>query len=248
MKKIIFPKRVYVKTVSCLLLAAMVFSACTKTGSNSNTNTPIAALMAFNLVPDKAQGLLITVGGTSISQSALPYTGYTGANGYLNAYTGTTNILAFDYSNTTTPIASSSYTFDSSKYYSIFVVGANNVYSNVIVQDDFDNLSAATGKAYVRYINAIPDSSNPRVTITDISNNSAVNEQAHFTNVSQFVPVTPGALTVTVSNGSTIQVTNTNVSLLAGYVYTVLLSGIPGSVNSSTAVQIGYIENGQLIN
>ena len=83
------------------------------------------------------------------------------------------------------------YTFEKDKYYSVFVVGANGNYKNVVTQDSYDSLTASSGKAYVRYINAVPDLSAPRVTITSNGSNVS-NNIASFGQVSQFIAVTPG--------------------------------------------------------
>ncbi len=67
-----------------------------------------------------------------------------------------------------------------------FVVGANDKYSNVIVKDNLDSLSSGTGEAYVRYVNAISDSTiQPLVSIS--SNGTDIfKDNSAFTTVSDF--------------------------------------------------------------
>jgi hypothetical protein len=152
-------------------------------------------------------------------------------------------VEAFDAS-TDSSIAKASQNFEVNKYYSVFTVGAAGSYSNVITHDNFDSLSSSSGKAYVRYINAIPDSSKPTVTIAAGGNN-VINTPASFAAVSDFAAVDPGQVTVTVKNSATIDA-NRSIELQQGKVYTVLLIGIPGEADTGKAVQIKYIENGSL--
>ena len=98
--------------------------------------------------------------------------------------------------------------------------------------------------AYVRYINAIPDSSYPIVTVTQGGNN-VVNENAAFSTVSRFTAVNPGEVAITVTNNNNIQA-NRNITLEQRKVYTALLIGVPGSTDTAKAVQIKYIVNGTL--
>ena len=108
----------------------------------------------------------------------------------------------------------------------------------MIVADDLNQLAA--GKSYIRYINAIPDSSQSNV-IINAGGTDIVNQQAAFASVSSFSAVTPGAVTITVNNGGTVNV-NRTITLENNKVYTVLLVGEPGS--GSTPVEIRYIVNG----
>src|SRR6185369_13065122 len=105
----------------------------------------------------------------------LLYTNYSG--GYQPVYIGNRDVASYEF-NTGTSLASASHLFEDSSYYSVFVVGANGSYKNVIVKDKLDSLSSSTGEAFVRYVNAIADSTlQPLVTIssngTDVFNNNA---------------------------------------------------------------------------
>lgn len=235
MKRLFSPTRI-VAAIGVMLLAG-TFTSCLKNNDDVNNNFPVAGLMAFNLSPTK-QAVGFSLSGNTLPGGPLPYTSYSGV--YLNIYPGTRSVESFDYYSGNT-ISSSSFLFDSSKYYSVFLVGANGNYSNVVVRDNFDSLSGASGQAYVRYINAIVDSSSaPNVTIGGV-----VNETAAFKNVSEFKAVTPGQLSIQVSNGGTINASRT-ISVEQRKVYTILLAGYPGSTNASDSVQIRFIANGEL--
>jgi hypothetical protein len=96
----------------------------------------------------------------------------------------------------------------------------------------------------VRFVNAIPDSSQPVVKIA--SNGTDVfNQAAKFATVSEFLPVNPGSVAVTVSNSGNINI-NRNIELAEKKAYTVLLIGKPGETGNDKALQIRFIENGTL--
>lgn len=239
MKKSVFFSYGHLLAGAFLITGLFLLSACNKDNDTENTRVPAAYLMTFNMVPDKAAGIAVTLSGNGISNQPITFTNYTF---YLNIYTGERQVNAYDAAATSTPLASTSYTFNDSSYYSLFVMGANNTYSNVIVRDNFDSL-ATTGQAYIRFVNAIPDSSQSTVTMV-AGGSTIVNASAGFKDVSDFVAATPGSVVITASNGGTINV-NRTITLEQNRVYTVLLTGVPGGTGDQ-AVQIKYIENGSL--
>jgi hypothetical protein len=227
--------------LGCVIVTGIGLSACSKSNDNgTNPDVPVAGLMAFNLTTDK-DGIGITLSGNNLVGSALGYTNYTG--GYLGVYTGTRAVRSYD-AGTSTTLAETSADFAADHYYSLFVAGANSTYRNIITTDNFDSLATGNNKAYIRYINAIPDSSKPAVVISG-NGETVVNTNAGFAAVSDFVAVSPGEVTVALSNGGTIQATRT-FSVTQPKVYTVLLIGVPGATDPAKAVQIKYIENGSL--
>jgi hypothetical protein len=94
----------------------------------------------------------------------------------------------------------------------------------------------------VRYVNAIPDSTKPLVTISSGGTNVIINNAAYAT-VSDFTAITPGDISITVNNESTFNV-NRTISLESGKVYTILLTGIPAQTDTTKTVQIKFISNG----
>ncbi|MGZ8539007.1 MAG: DUF4397 domain-containing protein [Chitinophagaceae bacterium] len=227
--------------VSFVLLATVLLVSCSKfNDDDSGDNTPIAGLMAFNLAPDKA-GVGVALSGNNLTNAPLAYTNYTGT--YQRIYTGNRSVESYDY-HSDSSIATVTYNFEGDKYYSLFVAGANGVYTNIVAHDNFDSLSSTSGKTYVRYINAIPDSTKPTVTVTSNGNN-VISTPAGFSSVSEYIAADPGQVTVTVKNNSNIDASRT-ISLEQGKVYTILLTGIPAATDTTKSVQIKYILNGSL--
>jgi hypothetical protein len=222
-----------------ILAAGVLFSACLKDKDNDYNNIPAAGLMAFNLAPDQhAVGIALT--GNSLTNSGLNYTSYTGA--YYPIYVGNRTVEAYTYGNQS--LASATFNFEQDKYYSVFVVGVDSTYRNVIVEDNMDSLPVLANTAYVRYINAIPNSSDPNVKVS-AGGSDVVNESAGFSTVSAFKAVTPGSITIAVSNGGNVQ-TNRTITVEGKKVYTVLLVGLPGETDDILKPQIKFVTNGIL--
>jgi hypothetical protein len=221
----------------CLLTIGL-FSSCSK--NNDKNPTPnIAGFMAFNLAPDKPL-IGIALSGNHLN-APLPYTSYTG--GYIGIYPGTRPVEAYDASSGNT-FASATYSFEPNKYYSCFITGMNGTYDNIIVNDHLDTLAGTAGSAYIRYINAIPDSSKPTVTIND-GQNEVVNDNPGFATVSAFTPVKTGSVSIDIDNGSTIKADRT-ITLEDRKTYTLLFIGNPTGSGANDSIQIRYIENGTL--
>jgi hypothetical protein len=241
MKRRFFSMRLNIVALAGFL-SVMLFSACKKGLDTGDTQLPVAGLMAFNLVPGNSS-VGIALSGNNFTNSPLSYTNYTG--GYRLVYVGNREVESYDFYTGST-LATATHLFEDSAYYSVFVAGTNGKYSNIIVKDNLDSLSSATG-AFVRYVNAIPDST--RQPLVDISSNgtNVFNDNAAFTSVSNFKEVTPGDISVKVNDGSAIN-SNRTITVEKGKIYTILLVGKPAETDSTQAVQIKYIQNGVLSN
>jgi hypothetical protein len=237
MKKFVSSARIVAAMAALILLGSAVLISCKK-DNDDNTGIPVSGLMAFNLAPD------VSAAGFSLSGSTLPsgplaYNSFTGA--YLAIYPGSRSVESFSY-NSGGSLAASTFNFEPSKYYSVFLVGTDSTFENVIVADELDSLSGS-GKAFVRYINAISDASTPAVTISS-NGSEVVNDNAAYKTVSAFTAVDPGSIAISVSNGSTIDADRT-ITLEQQKIYTILLTGKPDGTGDA-AVQIKFIENGSI--
>lgn len=227
-------KRVWM--VCGIIMAVGLFTACKKSG-NGPAN-PVSALMVFNVAPDKS-AIGVRLSGNSLTQSPIAYGGFTGS--YLSIYPGNRTIETFD---SAAAFVSTDYSFDQGRYYSLFILGNAGNYSNLVVNDNFDSLSKASGKAYIRYINAVADSSKPSVNVK-AGSADIFKDNAAFKSVTAFVPVTPGDINISINNESSINASRT-VAVEQGKVYTILLMGSPQATDSVNKVQIRYIQNGGL--
>lgn len=233
----------YVKQKNMLMLMlglglVLLFSACKK--DVDTPQTPAAGLMVFNLIPNhSAVGFVLS--DRLITSAPLDYTSYSG--NYISVYTGSRALGLYDVKGDST-ITEVTQQFEPDKYYSAFAVGANGNYNTVIVDDHLDTIPDSTGQSFVRYINAIPDSSKPTVTIASTGTN-VVDEAASYAHVSSFEGITPGEITIEVSNGTNISATR-SITVEKGKVYTILLLGIPDATEDADKVQIKFITNGSV--
>lgn len=239
MKRFVIAMQHYAKPAAGLLLAAALFAACKK-DEDMEPRTPVAGLMIFNAAPDQ-NAVSVNLSGTSNNTAPIAFNSYSGS--YIPVYTGSREMKSFDYNSGTT-LALSNVEFADSGYYSAFILGTNGNYRNVVVKDAFDSVQATTGKAWVRYINAIPDSSGaaPAVTI-GAGGTDVINETGNYGSVSSFVTINAGQVNISVNNGENVSATR-DVTLEENKVYTILLTGIPGSTNPAQAVQVKFIQNG----
>jgi hypothetical protein len=223
------------RSLAAVVITSLLFMACVKSDRNDYLQQPAAGLMAFNLAADKPT-VGFTLSGNSLGNTAIKYTGYTGV--YLPIYVGNREVRSFDhFTGNTLAIANGS--FADSMYYSAFLIGANGNYRNLVVKDELAPLTAVPGKAWVRYVNAIPDSTvSPTVTIGE-----GINETGPYARVSSFAQVNVGSVNLSVNNGNNISA-NRTITIEENKVYTVLFVGIPGSTDPDKAVQIRFIQNG----
>lgn len=238
MKKLWSVQQLSLRSITAFCLAILLFTACKKDDVFNNERTPAAGLMAFNLSPD-VNAVGYTLSGNYLTNTALNYTNYTGQ--YLPVYIGNREVRAFDYGTGST-IATSNVSLQDSMYYSTFLLGGNGSYRNVTVKDDLQPLTVASGKAWVRYINAVADSSVvPTATISNGSE-TGISQSAPYASVSSFKQVSAGSVTATI-NGGSISASRT-VTLEENKVYTILYVGLPNATDTEKKVQIKYITNG----
>src|SRR5699024_11166109 len=154
----------------------------------------------------------------------LPYMAYTG--GYVKIFPGnrSTDAVAGDTHNTLT---SKTFDYETNKYYSLFVIGTEGDYENVIVNDGLDTLQANKGNTYFRFINAISD----KTPVTSkVANDTAdlLSQEAAYGEVAPFTALDSGAVTISITDNNTINVER-DVQLESQKAYTFLISGNPNS-------------------
>lgn len=237
MKKTFYMPALSRFTLILLAFASVLFVSCSKNNDNDYDAPPSAQLMLYNLAADKP-AVGFTISGNQLGNSPLAYTNYSGV--YLPIYTGTRELRSFDFNNGAT-IASRTDTYADSTYYSAFLLGAAGDYRNLVVTDDYSSVVPVSGKAWVRYINAVPDTvTRPDVTI------AGTTEGAVYGSVSAFVQVDAGDVDVAIQSG-TFNTTRT-ITLAENRIYTVLFVGLPGATDPALAVQAKFIQNGAATN
>ncbi len=216
-----------------LLLTVAFISACNDDDNNA-VQPDVAGLMAFNLATDQPV-IGVALSGNQLN-SPLPYMSYTG--GYVAIYPGKRSTDAFDANGNT--IATTMQTYEPQKYYSLFVLGSNGNYQNIVVNDGLDTLNAQEGNAYIRYINAIPGTDQLHVVIKNESD-TLLTDQPSFGTISAFKPIKASTITIHIDNSKAD--TTRDITLENQKAYTILFAG---DSDAEDSLQIRYIENGKL--
>ncbi|RYD81329.1 MAG: DUF4397 domain-containing protein [Sphingobacteriales bacterium] len=219
-----------------LFLSVIMFTACSKNDNNDFPNQPAAGLMTVNLAIDKAP-IAFTLSSNQVG-GLLGYSNFSG--GYVSIYPGSRELRSVDAGNGST-ITQSTNTYVDSNYYSAFLLGTAGNYRHVVVEDKYREVVPVSGKAWVRYINAIPDTlSTPNVTIAGNT------QAAAYGTVSPFVQVDAGAINTAIKSEAVD--TTRSITVSENKIYTILFMGIPGATDPAKAVQIKFIENGTASN
>lgn len=223
-----------------IFLLAVLFGACKKSDVD-DTRTPAAGLMAFNLIPNSG-GVGVAIGTSNLTPQPLYFNNYTGT--YQAVFTGNRDLESYNFGSGST-LAKEPHNFKDSSYYTVFVMGANDEYSNVFIEDKLETLPQNDKtKTFVRFVNAIPDSSLSTVTISGGAD-VVFNSNSKFKEVSEFKEIPSGEVSVKISNGSTIDKSRT-ITLEKGKIYTVLLTGLPETTNADFGIDIKFIVNANL--
>lgn len=220
-----------------IICFVLLFASCKKDNVQPPTQGT-SGFVVFNLAPDQ-NNLLVAIDGRPISGTALKYATYSG--NYISIFKGERDVDSYDQL-TNLNLADTTVDFRDSSFYSLFFIGLNGHYKNFVVEDKLSSIPKNTGNAFVRYLYGIADSSNAHV-IIDKDGNKIFDENNSFGNISDFKPVAPGDISVSVkSDDNTVNVQRT-LTLQANGVYTVLLQGFAQTLDSTQQIKIGYIQN-----
>ena len=228
------------RKISLMLLAATMglgLVSCMK-NNDDQPDIPSAGVMAFNLAPDQ-DGVFIRLSGNTLSNQAFAFSNFTG--GYLPVFTGNRDVKGLNALTGSEIRSTPGFNFEPGKYYSLFVTGADSVYTNLLVNDHLDTLLPANGEALVRFIQAIPDSAAYSVTLS--SGSKEVPAAAPFNTVSEFSSMPVGDLKITASNGTGSALERT-IQIEASKAYTILIIGNPAATDDTRKPQIKFIVNG----
>lgn len=206
-----FKKQLFVP----LLLAICSLSACMKT--EKVDQTVYAGLRVIN-----ASATLNTynvyINNATINSAALPYGGAINyAQKDLATYTLKITPASSAEELYTTPIS-----LANSAYYSFYLVGHPNNYSNLLLND---NLAVPTeGKAYIRLVHLSPDAG--AIDLAKTGGNKLIENSLYKTG-STFVAVDPGTISLDIldhANG-TVKTSQTDVVLSANLHYDIICGG-----------------------
>lgn len=221
-----------------LIAFSLLAISCSKDKDPSPT-PGVAGLVAFNLAPDQHH-VFVTVDGAYFTAVPLDYSNYSGK--YKGVYEGQKSVVSFDQLSNL-DLAKVDFNFHDSAYYSLFFLGYKNNYKNLIVEDKILSLPKSTGKSFVRYLFAIPDSLGAHITV----GNGTVNffdENNFYSHISEFKETAQGGINASVKNGSGDIDEQHAFNLEANGIYTIIFQGTSRATDTLQKVKINMIQNG----
>jgi len=220
-----------------IICFVLLFTSCKK-DSVQPPAQGTSGFVVFNLAPDQ-NNLLVAIDGRSMSGTALKYATYSG--NYISIFKGSRDVNSYDQL-TNLILADTTVDFRDSSFYSLFFIGLNGHYKNFVAEDKLSSIPKNTGNAFVRYLYGIADSSHAHVTI-EKDGNKIFDENNSFGNISDFKPIAPGDVSVSVKSDDNTINTQRTLTLQSNGVYTVLLQGFAQTLDTTQQIKIGYIQN-----
>lgn len=244
------------------LLCTVALGACEKNGVQVITAPPAGAYVRFANMSVRAPGVYFyandtKLAGISTTTGAEPTTGFAfGAFGVASgnyatvapgSYTLSGRIAAA--TDKGLPIASATATLADGKFYTFYMGGqyaaASKQAESFVVEDAFPS-TIDYGVAYVRFVNAIGNSSPMTLYVTNTTDNSVttIGGAVAYKSAGQFVMLAPGQYTLgtRVGSATTNAITRTGVSFSGGRAYTITARG-DMTVTSTTAVTRPQLDN-----
>jgi len=215
------------------LLSIMLLS-CLK-DHNTYVTVPTAQLMVVQGSPDAPAEILYLNTNRVTSQ---PYN-YGDWVGYFNAYTGTRQVVLYNYA-TQSVIVSDTIGLKQGVAYSLFLANTYTKPDLILLKDTISR--PASGKASIRFVDVSPDAG-----AVDLSaNNTVLVSNKSYKGASSFLPVngnnTTYSFQVLKSGTSTVLATLNNITIQNGQAYTVWLHGLAAGTGT-TVLKADIITN-----
>ncbi|WP_183575546.1 DUF4397 domain-containing protein [Mucilaginibacter sp. X5P1] len=206
------------------LLSIMLLS-CLK-DHNTYVTVPTAQLMVVQGSPDAPAEILYLNTNRVTSQ---PYN-YGDWVGYFNAYTGTRQVVLYNYA-TQSVIVSDTIGLKQGVAYSLFLSNTYTKPDLILLKDTISQ--PASGKASIRFVDVSPDAG-----AVDLSaNNTVLVSNKTYKGASSFLPVdgnnTTYSFQVLKSGTSTVLATLNNITIQNGQAYTVWLHGLAAGTGTT---------------
>lgn len=200
---------------SVLLLA---MTACDDDDTEA-IDIPIAYVSLFNASPD-APSLSIVVDGRQINRYPFDYAA---RRGYYQFYTGDRDLEFGPYDADNVQL-DSTVTFDESKAYSIFLADEYDDLSLVVLEDNFQAISAED-KGMIRFINLSPDAQ--AIDLNVAGEDTPVFSVAAFKDYTDFTEVDADTYTFEIKSSKTGEVLLTvpDIDIPAGWYATIVVRG-----------------------
>jgi hypothetical protein len=219
-----------------LLIMSFMLSSCIK-NNDADVAPPTALMTVIQASPDEP-ALDFYLNSSKVNQVPLTYG--TGID-YFSAIAGNRTANFYNSGTFGSPVVTAPVTLQPNMAYSLFM---DNVPANpgiLLLTDTL--LKPPGGKAGVRFVDLSPDA--PAVDLA-IQGGATVTSNKLFSGYTSFISVPAQSnftFQVLKSGTSTVLATLPNVTLVSGYLYTVMLEGLNTPTNSTDALTVEMINN-----
>jgi Domain of unknown function (DUF4397) len=241
-------------------LSAILFSiSCSKSNSNPNNGgmtTPTAGSSFISVTNASPTSSMYGVYSDNTNIYPAGTIGYGSSTGIINGspyetISDSTHSVFLSSNGTRTNI-DSSFAFQDSGYYSLFVYDTGQL-KTLALRDNFSTPPPG-GDADVRFLNF--SSNSPALTIQLISTDTANADSVSYNNIvfagtttttvdslAMFKPVSAGTYKVLFNSGVTNLFTNDSVTFAAGKFYTLYVKGYVNGINGTDSLGLGLTQN-----
>ncbi|WP_257666221.1 DUF4397 domain-containing protein [Parapedobacter tibetensis] len=217
--------------IAAIVVSFIALNACLKDGDNGLSQ--ISATAALNAVPG-SEGLDIGLDQNQLNNRVLGEEfAYGDTLPYKNAYSGRRLVRVFDpnRNQTTPPLAQGTVDFTPGKFYSLYVVGYEEI-QLMVTEDDLSNPSE--GKAKIRFLHLSPDAPALDLEVEEVDTLLASNKK--FKEVTEFSVIDAGD-TYTfniIEYGSDEVVHSFDFTPASGMIYTIWAKGLLENTNDDS--------------
>ncbi|CAN5541152.1 DUF4397 domain-containing protein [soil metagenome] len=213
-------KNISFKNITLALFVAAFALSLTSCMKDEDAPDPVsvAYVSFFHATPDASE-LDILVENNRITSQPFKYTNY---SGFLNFYTGNRQ-LRFNPYNAANALLDTTFNFQNSKAYSLFLINEANKLKTLVVEDNVD--LPPTGKSLIRLIHLSPDA--PEVDLHIDNSSSLLFSEHSFKEASAFKEVNPGTRSLQLKNagGADMLINLPEVDIQPNKRYTVVIRG-----------------------
>ena len=222
--------------IAGLVLLSILLSSCLK-NDNSPAAPPTALMTVIQATPNQPP-LDVYLNGDRVNQSPLMYG--TGID-YFSAIAGLRTVNFYSSGTFTPVVATAQFTLGQNMAYSLFLDSVSAKPGILLLADTL--VKPAGGKAGVRFVNLSADA--PAVDLA-IQGGATITTNKSFKGYTSFLPV-PGQTNFTFvvlkKGTNTVLATLSNVTLINGYLYTVMLEGLNNSTSGSDKLNLIMLTN-----
>ncbi|MEQ8244094.1 DUF4397 domain-containing protein [Fulvivirga sp.] len=224
-------------TIVSFFIGLFILTSCL---DDESPSPEYAYLSLYHASPD-TDAVDILIGDSQVNSQPFSFKDY--SERYISVLPGSKS-LEFINEDNETSILDTTFSFEKNKYYSVFIADSLNSIETIVFGDSVNLESLDEGEAMIRFIHMSPDSPDVEV----LANDDELFASISFKNGTPFEPFnveSDFSLTFKATTGEeSILLTDPNVELQAGRLYTIILTGfLNAPEGNSNEISYDIIKN-----